>query len=294
MKKITKIVAATDFSDAADLALGRATMLAYETGSALTFLHVFNGDVADRLLQRPVDHTGQPNLGELTLKELQVRQGEIMTTYGQPGQAAQCEVRSGSVLKTIKSMINEYHADLLVCAARGQSLFRHHLLGSIALRMLHASQSPVLIVKTPPESIYLKVLVAVDFGPRSEDCIEVARTLATRASIALLNVIESPFENMMHIATIDEVLLDQYRKQAETESVKDLYSLRDQTCHDLPDQELISLHGDAAQTLLDQARDRGCDLIVIGRDSVSALEERLIGSVTKRVVEGSPIDVLVV
>ena len=54
------------------------------------------------------------------------------------------------------------------------------------------------------------------------------------------------------------------------------------------------IHGPAASSLLEEARSRGCDLIVVGSHGRTALRRFLLGSVAMQVVAHAEIPVLVV
>jgi nucleotide-binding universal stress UspA family protein len=58
--------------------------------------------------------------------------------------------------------------------------------------------------------------------------------------------------------------------------------------------ELVEGHGDPADVIVDQAKESGADLIVVGTRGLSMAERVLLGSVSTRVIHEAPCDVLVV
>ena len=58
--------------------------------------------------------------------------------------------------------------------------------------------------------------------------------------------------------------------------------------------ETVSMSGDPASEIFQYAEDHAIDMIVMGRQDKGALERIFIGSVSKKVVESSPVSVLVV
>lgn len=58
--------------------------------------------------------------------------------------------------------------------------------------------------------------------------------------------------------------------------------------------ELVEGHGDPADVIVDQARESGADLIVVGTRGLSLPERVLLGSVSTKVLHEAPCDVLVV
>ncbi|MNV87873.1 Universal stress protein family protein [compost metagenome] len=59
------------------------------------------------------------------------------------------------------------------------------------------------------------------------------------------------------------------------------------------DARQLVVHGAAAWRIVEQELELDCDLIVVGKQGESALEELLVGSVTKHVLNESQGDVLV-
>ena len=58
--------------------------------------------------------------------------------------------------------------------------------------------------------------------------------------------------------------------------------------------ELVEGHGDPAEVIVDQAKESGSDLIVIGTRGLNIAERLLLGSVSTKVLHEAPCDVLVV
>lgn len=58
--------------------------------------------------------------------------------------------------------------------------------------------------------------------------------------------------------------------------------------------QLVEGHGDPAEVIVDQAKESGCDLIVIGTRGLNIAERLLLGSVSTKVLHDAPCDVLVV
>ncbi|MDQ1309080.1 MAG: hypothetical protein QG601_348, partial [Pseudomonadota bacterium] len=55
----------------------------------------------------------------------------------------------------------------------------------------------------------------------------------------------------------------------------------------------LVLHGDASSLIIEQEQERDCDLVVVGKHGESTVDDFLLGSVTKHVLQGSQGDVLV-
>jgi nucleotide-binding universal stress UspA family protein len=111
--------------------------------------------------------------------------------------------------------------------------------------------------------------------------------------LVLMHSFSIPFEEKLRFAGVDDATLVHYREKVRNEARQQMQDFV--LIHDLPENgyELCLTEGDAPQHILTQARERGCDLIVIGKHGRHAAEELLLGSVTKHVVSEAECDVLV-
>ncbi|TDF83986.1 universal stress protein [Pseudomonas sp. H9] len=289
MPPLNHILVATDLSAPARHAAERAALLSKELNAKLDLLYVANSAPFERLkqivapnddlLQRSVD-AGKKHTHELATH-----------LFDEYGAASGVQVMAGRVVTEITREVQDRRTDLLVCGAKGQSRVRHLLLGSTVQRMLSRMLCSTLVVKQPPRNEYRRVLVPVDFSASSLRTIELAKSVAPQADIILLHVFEAPFESSMRLANVDPDTLKHYRNVIKKDAVEQLAALSD-TC-DLPDAKQLVLQGDPAWKIVEQEQDLDCDLIVIGKQGESALEELLVGSITKYVLSESRCDVLV-
>jgi nucleotide-binding universal stress UspA family protein len=150
---------------------------------------------------------------------------------------------------------------------------------------------PLLVVKQAPRDAYRTLLVPVDFSPSSLRAIELAKSVAPQAEIILLHVFEAPFEGSMRFAYIDQNTLNHYRNVIRKDAVEKLAALSQAA--GLANARQVVVHGDPSWRIAETEQELDCDLIVIGKQGESVLEELLIGSVTKHVLNESQCDVLV-
>lgn len=292
MTHVKHVLAATDLSAPARHAVERAAMVSHETGASLDLLHVANLALLERLrqsmlaqpeaLQQQVLGTARDNLAEL-----------VEVLRGRYGVSARARVLSGSLLVELTREAQAVAADLIVCGARGESFMRHLLLGSTTERMLNRMPCPMLVVKQVAHEPYRTLLVPVDFSPSSLRAIGHAQAVAPRATLVLLHVFEVPFEGQLRYASVDDKVIQQYRTLARQEASQKLHALCAQAGLAPQAVRLAVLHGDPAQRIIEQEQEHNCDLIVMGKHGESPLEDLLIGSVTKRVLDDSQCDVLV-
>ena len=292
MAELKHILAATDLSAPARHAVERAALVAAGNDAALAMIHIANLAPLDQIRQLL---SSEPERLEQDLVD-QLR--ESLRTLGASiherfGITPALRVATGDLLPELLNHAATLPADLLVLGARGSSFLRHILLGTTAERLLSSSRFPMLVVKQPPHEPYRQLLVPVDFSPSSLRALRLARTIAPRADITVLHVFEVPFEGQLRYAGVDDSKIEHYRAIAHNQAWEKLRQLR--TSADLDDArvELLVRQGDVSQRIIEQEQEADCDLIVIGKHGKDAIEELLLGRVTRHVLTESQGDILV-
>jgi nucleotide-binding universal stress UspA family protein len=292
VKRIQRLLAATDLSAPARHAAERAALVARELGADLDLLHVISASPVGRLRRLLVEAPADLEARVIADARGDVeRLGEALRTAC--GVVAHAEVVSGELLAEINGRAAANGADLLVLGARGASFMRHLLLGSTAERLVRKSNRPLLVVKQPPHDAYRRVLVAVDFSPSSLPALALARAVAPAAELIVLNAYEVPFEDRLRSAGLAEDTLQRYRTIARRQALQGMHTLLTAAGLEPGGTETIVRQSDASSLVIEQEQERDCDLIVVGRHGENALEAILIGSVTRHVLQQSQGDVLV-
>lgn len=286
------ILAATDLSAPARHAIERAALVSLETAMPLHLLHVANLAPLERLWQ--VMAATSDDMQQRVLDTARTGLDDLSAALKKRfGVAAERHVVAGALLSELAGKLGELEAGLLVCGAKGESVIRHLLMGTTAMRLLSTAPCPVLVVKQVPHEPYRRLLVPVDFSIWSLRAIKLAQRLAPDAEIVLLHAFAVPFEGTLRYASVAEETISRYRVVARQEAMEKLHALRDEAGLSVRDAELIVLHGDPASRIVEQEQERDCDLIVIGKHGESVLEDLFLGSVTKHVLNESQADVLV-
>ncbi|MBA6138314.1 MULTISPECIES: universal stress protein [Pseudomonas] len=289
MNPLKHILVATDLSPYARNAAERAANLSKAQQASLDLLYVANPAPFERLKQLVVPDDDLLNrVLDSAGEKIHALAAMLFQRYDI---SAGVQVASGSVTTEITRVVQDKHSSLLVCGARGQSVARRLLLGSTVQKMLSRMPCPLLVVKPAPRDAYRTVLVPVDFSPVSLRAIALARRIAPQAEIILLHVYEAPFESSVRFAHIDHDTLTHYRNVIRKDAVTQLAALS--KAAGMPDARQIVVHGDPGWRIAEQEQELECDLIVVGKQGTSALEELLVGSVTKHVLNESQCDVLV-
>lgn len=292
MPPLLHILAATDLSAPARRAAERAAMLARQTSATLDLLHVADLAPLERLRQL-MGATPEALQGRVLDAAAHKLQELVDLLRQHHGVAAGTRLAAGQLTAQVERVAREVQADMLVCGARGESTVRHLLLGSTAVRMLSTTPCPVLVVKQAPHEPYRRVLVPVDFSSASLPTIAHARCAAPTAELVLLHVFELPFEGHLRYASVDPDIVGHYRIAARREASEKLDALREAAGLTPEACRALVVHGDAALRIIEQEQEQECDLIAMGKHGESALEDLLLGSVTKRVLDESQADILV-
>lgn len=292
MTSLTRILAATDLSAHARHATERAALVSKDTAALLNLLHVANLAPLERL--RQLMDTSPEEMERRVLDAARQRLHDLAASLQQRyGVVAGTHAVVGPVLAELARQVDSQDAGLLVCGAKGESIIRHHLLGTTALRMLSTTKCPVLVVKQPPHESYRRLLVPVDFSPSSLRAIRHARSIAPQAGIVLLHTFEAPFEGKLRYASVDEDTINDYRVVARQEAIQKLHALCEKAGLLPYETHQIVLHGNPTLHIIEQEQEQDCDLIVVGKHGESVLEDLLLGRVTRYVLAESQSDVLV-
>jgi nucleotide-binding universal stress UspA family protein len=285
------VACATDFSPSAVLAADRAALLATQHQTRLSLIHVITSGWMDELRAWLTDsEVWQAKLAAETTRRLDAETARLTAASGSVARAV---VLEGPPVSTLANAVQDTQVDLLTVGVRGSSPLHHLLIGTTAERLLRTVACPLLLVRQVPQQAYQRVLIPLDFSPWSERAVDLALQVASDAVLVLMHSFTIPFEEKLRFAGVDDATLDHYREAARTQALRQMEAFV-QARALAPDRYRLCLsEGDAPQHILTQARERGCDLIVIGKHGRQAAEELLLGSVTKHVVSEAECDVLV-
>ena len=139
------IVVGTDGSDGAKHAMEYATELARRDGAELVLTHIE---------QDTIGKGGGPiQTDEDEIQAEVARQAKELTEGGITTQVEKRSIMVGGPGAVIAKIADSHNADLIVVGTRGHSAAAGIVLGSVAQRLLHLADQPVLVV---PESAELR------------------------------------------------------------------------------------------------------------------------------------------
>ena len=139
-----------------------------------------------------------------------------------------------------------------------------------------------------------RVLVPLDLGESSPRTLEYAKALARPfgASLVLMHVVPNPYQaaaSEVYLPPPQE-FLDELEAQART-SLSELLTDADRT--EFKAETVVTI-GDPLSAIVDYARARPADLIVMGTHGRTGVVHLVLGSVAERVVRTAPCPVLTI
>lgn len=107
-------------------------------------------------------------------------------------------ITQGDVTRTIVETAEAREASLIAMGARGRNAIREILIGSVSAGVVRHSQTPVLLMRFPPETsttekspgLFSRILVPVDFSDPSHDTLVALRTIPASGRVILLHLVD--------------------------------------------------------------------------------------------------------
>ena len=279
----------TDFSEPSEAALPFAITIARAYGAKVHGFHV--------LLPTPSAYTTPEfTVAAIEAEEESAQSGLQRLESQLAGIPHEASVERGeAVWPSVERIIQDAKIDLVVLGTHGRTGARKLLLGSVAEEMFRRLPVPVLTIgpdvrtRAHNDARFRRVLFATDFSPHSLAAWPYAVSLAqeNQARLVLLHVV--PEEKISEAAVLGEIPKGSplSRLNALLPKEADLW------CRP----ESVVEYGDAATRILEEARNRGADLIVLGVRDVSGhlgAATHLGRATAHRVVAHAPCPVLTV
>lgn len=199
----------------------------------------------------------------------------------------------GSATECILEQITKEDYDLIILGSHGKKGIQKWL-GSVSRQVISNTTVPVFISKKKTDN--KKILMAVDGSEYALNAIKYAIKLFNLEGkeIYVISIKENP-ELLPMEATMDRNWLDSIEKQQNihaTKAINKAKALLDEA--NLKIQNEIILTGHPAQKIIEFSEKEKIDLTIMGARTKTDLSKLLLGSVSKRVLENTDSNVLVV
>ena len=252
--KIKTIVVGIDFTSASDLALLYAERFAIHTGAKLLLVHVV--DPAKVSPDEMDAHLALHDIIDSAKTDMQKTWAEVAGR----GVEGSWIVRHGNVRDMILDAVQNNHADLMVLGSKGMALTGGSRFGTVAEQLVRAAPCPVLTVV--PESRWQELennhrrllLIPTDFSAASDAAFLYALEFAksTGGSLLLVHAVE------------EELAVEPIPAKLEYLRAEDMRTLLASAHAVHVEAESMLRVGDATEIILEVARERKADYIVMG------------------------------
>jgi nucleotide-binding universal stress UspA family protein len=306
MKEIKKIIWASDGSDESEEALNYAIFLARSFRSEITGVYVI--EMHPRLLY---DYARDPD-SELygwveqtaeNQKERLISEAEILGIQGITFRTA---VSIGDPSEEIVKLARRKKADLIVLGVRGLGLIDRMLVGSTTLKVLRKSRIPVLAVRKRGNGSAIgihNVLVPLDVYEKEDSALDLAVDLCQvlNANITVLYAYKlfsypagGPGETPGRMNDLSEDMLKFVSTELSARVGRQRQRLKSGGAQAVePGISTALIEGtNPALSIVEYAKNKNADLIVINTHGRKGIKKFLMGSVTEKVIQEAPCPVL--
>jgi len=254
---LTNIMFATDFSNNFDVALPYALAITRQYGAKLYGAHVVSSE--DYLFTAP-------DLWPAQVKQEEKLQQEVAGRLDKQLSGIEHETLFGvgDVWKVLSRFVVEHAIDLLIVGTHGRTGASKLLMGSVAEKIFRQAACPVLSVgpnvvhKTDGEIQFKRIVFATNFGEESLAALPYALSLAEehQAELIALHVVEQPAAAIPNLEEVKSSIKDRLQKLAPPEV--------ESSCRVKRLIEFSHQGGRPAERIVEVARDRAADLVVLG------------------------------
>ena len=260
----TKILVATDFSPAAELAVRRATELAQRFDAQLRLLHT----VPPQRWLEGLLPTRQHWVEKVRARAAQALQQLAETIGAQNDIEISTIVTSGKATVAIEKAIEQFDPDLLVVGARGEGQLRQDRggLGHTAAKLIGTAKTPLLLVRREPDDKSDRVLAAVDLTEAATRVLRCAQGVADKGELSVLHVFEAPFADRLRSYGVSRKTLDVYAADQQAECERALRGVMVDAGISSRTPKLV-LRGDAVKIIDAQLRKLKAGTVAVGKHS---------------------------
>ena len=280
-----RVLVPLDSSRLAERALPYAKAVALNTGSELILFTVIpdSSEKLDRPMKAYMDINAKTLMSQ--------------------GMKVNTAIACGSAADEIIKFADKNKVDLIIISTHGHSGIRRWMLGSIALKLLHGTCVPVLLVKSRADKTskveFQKILVPLDGSSFSEASIPHVKKLTEGSSgeVILLRVSEPPAIPADRPPTI-KPSWEEYRNilmaEIQQQSLEYLQKVKVELEKSGATVSTQAILGEAIKGILQVAQKENVNLIAMTSHGRTGISRWVYGSVTTRIVEESLQPVLLI
>ena len=285
---IEKILLSTDGSEYSEGAVREAIKLAKKCGSKLTVLTVIDTN--------PEFDALAPQIVEKKAKEVRQNLDAMQARAKKEGVDCDTAVREGE--DSYKYIVDEAvknNSTMIVMGRRGRTGLKRLMMGSVTARVIGHAPCNVLVVPKAAQLEFTNIVVATDGSKYSVAAASEAIGLAKRNGSALTVLAVVPSELLTPVDidfTVNQRELIAEKEMQEAE--KNARTVKEAAQKEGVAVKAFVMSGKPADAIIETAKEKSADLIVLGSHGRTGMERLLMGSVAERVIVLAPCPVLVV
>lgn len=286
--KLEKLLLSTDGSEFGEGAIREAIKLAKTCSSKLFVISVVETN--------PEYETIAPQLVEKAEKEARKHLEAVKERAVKEGVDCEIIARQGEdPFKYIVDEAEKNQACMIITGRRGRKGLKRLMMGSETARIIGHAPCNVLVVPRAANIEFKRIIVATDGSKYSEAAVREAIGIAKRCGSALIAISVVPSEaaspfDIVHTEMMKEDIAEKELKMAEC-TIRDF--------KEASEKEGVSVtgliySGKPFEAIINTAKEKKADLIVVGSHGRTGISKLLMGSVTERVIGLAECAVLVV
>jgi universal stress protein E len=291
--RLRKILVATDFSTAADLAVRRAAALAERHKAELRLMHA----VPPQRWLEGLLPSRQHWTEHVRARAASALQAQATRLAADRRIEVDSALVNGKASGAIAAVATDFQPDLVVVGARGEGPMpnTHAGLGRTAQKLMGSTHTPLLLVRRADIDLPRQLLAALDLTPVSKRVVQWAACLAAAdGELAVLHVFEEPFAHRLRSYGVSRKTIDVYAADQQAECERALRALLMDAGAGKRIRQSV-LRGDAIKIIGTQLRKLKSDTLVIGKHGGRKRDAATpYGSACHDLSHFAPVDVLVV
>lgn len=285
--KVEKILLSTDGSLYSEGAIREGIKIAKRCSSKLSVVSV--------LETNPEYDAIAPQMVEKAEQSLRGHLEDVIARAKKEGLACETIVRRGDAYKDIVDEAAKQKSTMIVMGRRGRTGLSRLMMGSTTARVIGHAPCSVLVVPRAAQVEFKNVLVATDGSKYSAAAASEAIGIAkiNNSKLTVISVIPSEFMPPTDLELAigqRELIAEKEMKEAE----KNAKAVKDAAQKEGVAVQAFVLSGKPADAVIETAKEKNADLIVLGSHGRTGLEKLLMGSTAERVIVLANSAVLVV
>ena len=296
---VQHILVGLDGSPLAETILAYVSIVAKGVCADVTLLHVIH--VPDEVQEGERYQAVQPLIQQLTTQAEDYLRG-VAQQLTDAGLTAKGQVTTGDTAAAIVRYARQGGIDLIALATHGRSGLQRWFYGSVAEKVLHTTQTPLLLIRPTEEQAapapgLTQIVVPVDGSPAAEAALPLAEALAAscKVPVTLLQVVETVSLSFADPAGMGgsasyPQILEGLQEAAESYVSQLAAAVRGTGCSVHTETPL----GTPAEKIVEYVHDHPGSLVVMTTHGRTGLADMVLGSVARRVVQHGNTPTLVV